>query len=315
MKVTFTPAKPADLAFKHSLVTDPTFRAAYFQPESLQAMREGTAVLTGLPGVRQTHPEVIVTAAALAGLPCEWFEGSGANAGGVILYLHGGAFIRGNLNLGRANASWVAQESGHRVVALGYRQAPEYPYPAATDDVWNAWQALLRSGFDAHQVVVLGESSGGCLALGLAARLAMEAGQKPPGAVGYPAGIAALSPMVDLELRGASWLFNAAHDVADIETGRRAINLYVDALQKQSPVASPVNFHFRGCCPVYVAVGSHETMLSDTERLAHRADAAQVDVTFAVYDSMPHGFTRFDMDLSSQALADAAHWCRIRLAD
>ena len=54
-------------------------------------------------------------------------------------------------------------------------------------------------------------------------------------------------------------------------------------------------------------------MLSDTERLAHKADDAGVDVTFNVYEDMPHGFTRFETGIGIQALMDAALWCRMQL--
>ena len=119
--------------------------------------------------------------------------------------------------------------------------------------------------------------------------------------------------MVDLDQRGASWIFNADKDLADLETGRQAVGLYVSDTQRRDPVASPVRFHFRNCCPVLLSVGSHETMLSDSERLAHKADEAGVDVTFNVYEDMPHGFTRFDTTIGTGAILDAARWCAKRL--
>jgi acetyl esterase/lipase len=54
-------------------------------------------------------------------------------------------------------------------------------------------------------------------------------------------------------------------------------------------------------------------MLSDAERVAHRANEAGVEVTLAVYDSMPHGFTRFDIGIGNQALQDAVRWCHAAL--
>ena len=46
--------------------------------------------------------------------------------------------------------------------------------------------------------------------------------------------------MTDLELRGASWHFNADHDVAGLKLGRRLIALYIDDAQRSEAIASPV---------------------------------------------------------------------------
>ncbi|HEU5294766.1 MAG TPA: alpha/beta hydrolase fold domain-containing protein [Burkholderiaceae bacterium] len=155
-------------------------------------------------------------------------------------------------------------------------------------------------------IVVVGESSGGCLALGLAVMLDEHRAD-------LPAGIAALSPMSDLEMRGASWLFNAEKDVADRDMGRRLTSLYIDDSERHDRVASPVRHHFAGVAPIFIGIGSDETMLSDAERTAFRADEAGVDVTLSIYEGMPHGFTRLDVGTGAQAVMDCADWCLARI--
>ena len=161
---------------------------------------------------------------------------AGADAEKAVIYIHGGAFVRGSLDLGRANAALLASATGVRVVAVGYRQAPEHPYPAALRDVQAVYEELLREGSMPQAIAVVGELSGGCLALGLAATLRERTAE-------LPAGLAALPPLADLELRGASWVFNADKDVADIEMGRKAISLYANEMQRREPGASPIRFH------------------------------------------------------------------------
>ncbi len=305
MKIRFTKASQADLDGVAGILSAPAFRTGYAATGSLSEMRTGSLAIAALGAVRQLHAAVTVRPERIEGVACEWLEADAADPGRTLIYLHGGAFVRGSLDLGRANASYIAAVSGMRVVAVGYRQAPEHRYPAAPDDVARVYRALRGSGLAAASIGIVGESSGGCLAFGLAAALAAHADA-------MPAGIAALSPMVDLDLRGASWQFNAATDIADIETGRKAIALYIDEDRRREPVASPIRSRFGGWCPLFIAIGSHETMLSDAERLAHKADDAGVDVTFAVYERMPHGFTRFDIDIATRALGDAARWCAAR---
>lgn len=303
MRIQFIRSTAADRDFVAAAIRAPQFRGHYDGDRTVAGMRAGTAALLALDGVRQPAPDVAVTPGRYGGVPCETLTAPGADAGATIVYLHGGGFTRGSLDVGRGNAAQLALASGARVVAIGYRQAPEHPYPAAPTDVLCAYRALLDAGTPAKSIAVVGESSGGCLALGLAAMLDGRPAE-------LPAGIAALSPMTDLELRGASWLYNADRDIADLETGRRLVGLYIDDARRREPVASPVHHGFGGCCPILLAIGSHETMLSDAERTATRADEAGTDVTFNVYEGMPHGFTRFDVGIATRALVDAAEWCR-----
>ena len=67
-------------------------------------------------------------------------------------------------------------------------------------------------------------------------------------------------------------------------------------------------------CRERKARARHETMPSDAERLARNAAEAGVDVLLHVYEGMPHGFSRFETAIGTQAVRDMAHWCRARLA-
>ena len=62
----------------------------------------------------------------------------------IIIYIHGGGFINGNILTSRGFASQLAAESGLRVYTLSYRLAPENPFPAAPDDCLTVYKALLK---------------------------------------------------------------------------------------------------------------------------------------------------------------------------
>lgn len=302
MNIAYLRASQEDLDAARTILQDAAYARAYSGPQTLQAMREGTDTLLMHSAVRQLPSDVRVVPRQIGGVSCEVLQADGADVQRALLYVHGGAFIRGSLALGRANAALLAQLTGIQVIAIGYRQAPEHPYPAACDDVRHVYEAMLADGLPPGAIAVAGESSGGCLALGLAVDLQARA-------LAMPAGVAVLSPMTDLRLPGASWWYNHDKDVASREIGQKAIALYIDPARIHEPLASPVGFHFRGCCPLFLGIGSHETMLSDTEHLARRADAAGVSVSLHIYEAMPHGFTRLNAPIAGQALRDAAHWC------
>src|SRR4051812_41675753 len=57
---------------------------------------------------------------------------------GAVVWLHGGGFVMGDLDTEHPWAIRVAKGSGVTVVSVGYRRAPEHPFPAALDDVYAA---------------------------------------------------------------------------------------------------------------------------------------------------------------------------------
>ncbi|MFG3258792.1 alpha/beta hydrolase [Streptomyces sp. NPDC048172] len=103
-------------------------------------------------------------------------------AQGALVWLHGGGFVMGGLDTEDPWASRIAESSGAVVVSVGYRLAPEDPYPAALDDAravleWTAGHAD-ELGTDPERTAVGGHSAGGGLAAALALRTRDEDG--PP---------------------------------------------------------------------------------------------------------------------------------------
>lgn len=86
----------------------------------------------------------------------------------VLLYLHGGGFVIGNLETHDSLCRQLAQRSGVAVLALEYRLAPEHRFPQAVDDAWAAmrWVSTQAGtvGLDGSRLAVGGDSAGGTLA-------------------------------------------------------------------------------------------------------------------------------------------------------
>ncbi|MEV8097166.1 alpha/beta hydrolase [Kitasatospora sp. NPDC085879] len=89
-----------------------------------------------------------------------------------VLYFHGGALISGDLDTGDGNCRDLCLAVGAVVVSVGYRLAPEHPYPAAFDDCYAAllWSAANAEhlGMDPTRLAVAGRSAGGALAAAVA---------------------------------------------------------------------------------------------------------------------------------------------------
>ncbi len=123
-------------------------------------------------GLAETKPPVtLVSDVDAAGVPCRLYRPR--EGAPVIVHLHGGGFVFGDLETHDAHSRRLANATGWAVLSVDYRLAPEHPYPAACDDVDAVLGWLTAEGtswgLDPERLGVLGDSAGGYLAL-IAAR-------------------------------------------------------------------------------------------------------------------------------------------------
>src|SRR5260370_5943480 len=151
-------------------------------------------------------PDIVYEPIVIEGLPAAWVTQSPVSTEQVILYLHGGAFVLGSLAAYRQTLVTYARATRTRLLVIEYRLAPEHPFPAAVDDARTAYHWLLAQGIRPEQIVVMGDSAGGGLALALL--LALRDEQTP-----LPAAAVCLSPWFDLVCTGESMRTRARADV------------------------------------------------------------------------------------------------------
>lgn len=110
-----------------------------------------------------------------AGCPLRAYFPDEPTAGPVILYMHGGGWVIGDLETHHPVCTSIAAQTGLRVVAVDYRMAPEHPFPAAHDDCLAAANYVLGSPSALEApvtaIAVAGDSAGGNLALHVAGKL------------------------------------------------------------------------------------------------------------------------------------------------
>ncbi len=217
-------------------------------------------------------------------VPGEWIAAPGADPERVIYYLHGGGYIIGSINSHRELISRLSRAAGARALAIDYRLAPENPFPAGVEDATAAYRWLLSTGVDPARVVIAGDSAGGGLTV--AALVALRNAGDP-----LPAAAVCLSPWVDMEGLGESMTTNAEVDpMIQREQLLEGAKAYLGGAEPRTPLAAPLHADLTGLPPLLIHVGSSETLLDDSTRLAERAKAAGVDVTLEVWDEMIHVF-------------------------
>jgi monoterpene epsilon-lactone hydrolase len=240
------------------------------------------------------------------GVPAEWVVAAGVTAGRVVLYFHGGAYHLGSPARLRGLLALVSAAAQARVLSVGYRLAPEDPFPAAVEDALTAYRWLIAGGTPAGQVVIGGDSSGGGLALGALVAL-RDAGDPLPGAA------VVMSPWTDLALGGESVRSRAGVDVLLTPEGaREAADWYLAGQDPRHPYASPLYAGLRGLPPVLIQAGDAEILRDDSTRFAAAARAAGVDVTLEIWPEMPHVWHVFAglLPEADEAVERIGRWLR-----
>lgn len=164
------------------------------------------------------------------------------------------------------------------ILHVEYRLIPEHPLPAAVDDAIALYIALLRRNISPSQIIFMGDSAGGGLALlTIQSLLARH--------LPVPQAIVLLSPWTDLSITGESYTRNE-HIDAMLRTAymkwitQHLFHFNHSQLTVYDARVSPMFGSFHGFPPMYINVGTAEILEDDAKGIAQKAAEAGVDVTY-----------------------------------
>jgi acetyl esterase/lipase len=256
-------------------------------PESLAERRASTDQYTA--GARITWSAICpnqIVEDKIAGIPVRIVTPDGmpaANRDKVLLNLHGGGF---NADSGSYTESIpLASYTKIKVVAVLYRLAPEYPFPAAVDDAVAVYKVLLKTYKPAH-IVIYGTSAGAILTAEVAVKL-KQLGLPLPAALGV------FSGMGDFARNGDSWAIYALRGFSghlDTPDGAPHDSYYVGSTDPRDPVLSPVYADLHGLPPTLFVTSGRDLLLSGTVNLHRAYLRAGVDARLIVFDALTHAF-------------------------
>lgn len=207
----------------------------------------------------------------------------------MILFLHGGGFVLGDVDNYDATPRFLAARTGAVVVSAHYRQAPEHRFPAAHEDAYAAWNWLLEHaeslGGDPKRAAIVGEGSGGNLAVNVALRARSE--EKP-----LPLHLGLVTPMTAMLFDLPSHLENTEsfpYSTATLEwAARKMFRKKDDAHDARMNIAGRIDL--AGLPPATIILAQVDPLRSEGEALADAMRRSGVWVDATTYEGVTHGF-------------------------
>jgi acetyl esterase len=225
----------------------------------------------------------------------------------ALVYFFGGGWVLGTIDTADGVSRSLANSSGALVVVVGYRLAPEHPFPAAVDDCcatvrWVAGHAA-EIGADPARLAVGGDSAGGNLAAGVALWARADGGPALAGQLLVYPNTDQLADDQSMRAAEDPFLFNR-HSVAWYR--RHYLTNPGDAA---NPLASPLRAgSLAGLPPALVITAEYDPLRDQGEAYARRLAGDGVQVQLSRYPGMAHGFFTMagTVDASRAAIAEAA---------
>ena len=242
---------------------------------------------TWLNALKEIDFEYRLSDQEVGGVPCVRYETRSTDPDkGLILYVHGGAFLSGSP---RVNASMIlptCELSGLEAIGVDYSLLPDARFPVPFDEVDAVYRALIKENSD-RPIYVFGDSIGGVINLVNLMRWRREKLQLPKKAVFVSAAV---------DGSGASDT-HVSHDGIDPlirsqggKLSRQLFEYFAPGMDLKDPRISPIYGDFDGLPPMLIHCGTREVCLGDCARLSEAARQRGVPVTLRIFDGMFHLF-------------------------
>lgn len=251
--------------------------------ESRASMRDSAATEAG-PGVAVA----VVEDVSADGVPCRLYDPRAGRGAAVVVYLHGGGWVMGDLDSHDGVCRRLADRSGCAVLSVAYRLAPEFPWPTAIRDVETAVAWLRREadrhGLDPTRIGIAGDSAGGHLAA-VVARRSRDAG---PG-FAYQV---LVYPVIDPGMSTASYPAYAEYGMDQAEMRFYWDAFCPDGIDRNQPDVSPMAAKLSGLPPTLVITAEYDVLRDEGEAYAVALAEAGVPAVLVRYQGVNHGFFR-----------------------
>jgi hypothetical protein len=209
------------------------------------------------------------------------------------------------------------------MLMVDYRLAPEHPFPAALEDAWAVYQALMTQAHPPKRLLMGGDSAGGNIALVTLQTILKQSAAQPTGRSGeqaaplplppltLPKAFFLVSPWLDLSDRNASVL---ANEETDVMLNQQILDefrqRYAPDVAVTNPRLSPIHGRVDGLPPCLIIASQAEGLLDDSIQLHQKILAQHGASELLTRPKLPHAFPVMVRALpeARQALDQLALW-------
>lgn len=214
-------------------------------------------------------------------IPIRTYDPEGGTADEIVVFVHGGGWVLGDLDSAHPAASAIAAQMGLRVVSVRYRLAPEHPHPSAFDDCVAVVRSVVDAG--ARWVGLAGDSAGGHLAAAVAVAAAGEGREIGGQLLFYPA--------LDPGMGSPSYDEFAEGHLLTRDAMRYYWSAYRGSAGADEVALSPWNAPtLAPMPPTVIAVAGHDPLRDEGVEFARRLITDGVPTTFLPSPALIHGW-------------------------
>ena len=224
----------------------------------------------------RSYDDVTWEPGAAGGIRGKWVRPA-EPTGGILYYIHGGGFTHGSSGIPLPFLLELSHRTGITAFSADYRLAPEHVFPAAPEDAFAGYRALLDMGYPPERIIICGESAGATLSLDVAL-MAKAAG------IPVPRGVIAMSPVTDASPSPDGTVLEGLAPPDEV------FRIYAPDRDLADPLISPARGDLEGFPPVFLSAGGTEFLLHDALTFACAAAKAGGDVRLHVGKDMIHTY-------------------------
>ena len=298
-------------------------------PEEARAMNRAGAEAVGGPPLPMARVDGLELPGPAGPIPARLYVPPGAVIEGLttpeegqsfnqrpplLVYYHGGGWVIGDLDTHDGLCRFLAANADILVLSVGYRLAPEHPFPAAVEDAFAAFrwatEQALGMGADPTRIAVGGDSAGGNLAA-VVSVLARDAGGP------QPAMQLLIYPVTDADGGDSRRLFAKGFLLTEADMDWFEGHYLPDAGASEDPRVSVLRTEdLSGLPPAYVATAGFDPLRDEAEAYAERMREAGIRVALRRHPGLVHSFANLTAisRTSRAAMLEAAGALRMGLA-
>jgi acetyl esterase/lipase len=218
-------------------------------------------------------------------------------SGKHVIYLHGGAYVNSFAPQHWDLMSKLVQAANCTVTAPNYPHAPEY----YVGDVFALMLPLyneLAAAAGSSNITIMGDSSGGGIALALAQRLRDEG-------IAQPGRLILLSPWLDATLSNPEIAeFDKIDPFLGVDGLKYGGAVYARDVDPKSYLVSLVYGSVKNLAPISLFIGTRDILFPDCHKLRDQATDEGVDIDYREYDEMVHDWMLGPMPEAKHAIGE-----------